>query len=237
MRIHIIGINYWPEVTGIAVFSTGRAEHLASAGHEVTMCTAVPYYPQWRVPAEYRRAEVQRARRAPASPSCGCPLYVPSAVNADSARPARGVVHRVGVPAQPVLPAPRPPVRRVAAARPADRGGDPRLALAGAVRLPRRRPAARHRARSRDGAAGPCRAAALRGRAAGVSTRRDRLDADRRDARANHRERHTRGKGRPVRRLGRPATVRARPRASPIRSVRSWGSATPSSCSTPATWA
>ena len=70
MRIHIIGINYWPEVTGIAVFSTGRAEHLASAGHDVTMCAAVPYYPQWRVPAEYRRARSSRARRAPASRSC-----------------------------------------------------------------------------------------------------------------------------------------------------------------------
>ena len=54
MRIHIIGINYWPEMTGIAVFSTGRAEHLAADGHDVTMCTAVPYYPQWRVPEEYR---------------------------------------------------------------------------------------------------------------------------------------------------------------------------------------
>ena len=31
MNIHIIGINYWPETTGIAVFSTGRAEFLAQA--------------------------------------------------------------------------------------------------------------------------------------------------------------------------------------------------------------
>ena len=54
MRILVLGINYWPEETGIAVFSTGRCEYLAAQGHQVTMCTAFPYYPQWRVPDEYR---------------------------------------------------------------------------------------------------------------------------------------------------------------------------------------
>ena len=87
MRIHIIGINYWPEVTGIAVFSTGRAEHLASAGHDVTMCAAVPYYPQWRVPAEYRGLKFTRETRAGVT-ILRCPLYVPAAVN-----PIRRVLH------------------------------------------------------------------------------------------------------------------------------------------------
>jgi len=87
MRVHIIGINYWPEVTGIAVFSTGRAEHLASAGHDVTMCAAVPYYPQWRVPAEYRGLKFTREARAGVA-ILRCPLYVPSAVN-----PIRRVLH------------------------------------------------------------------------------------------------------------------------------------------------
>jgi putative colanic acid biosynthesis glycosyltransferase WcaI len=87
MRIHIIGINYWPEVTGIAVFSTGRAEHLAAAGHHVTMCTAVPYYPQWRVPEEYRGLKFTREARAGVT-ILRCPLYVPSAV-----KPIRRVLH------------------------------------------------------------------------------------------------------------------------------------------------
>jgi colanic acid biosynthesis glycosyl transferase WcaI len=87
MRIHIIGINYWPEVTGIAVFSTGRAEHLASAGHDVTMCAAVPYYPQWRVPAEYRGLKFPREARAGVT-ILRCPLYVPSAV-----KPIRRILH------------------------------------------------------------------------------------------------------------------------------------------------
>src|SRR5262245_52824234 len=53
MRILVLGINYWPEETGIGAFSTGRCEYLAARGHQVTMCTAFPYYPQWRVPEAY----------------------------------------------------------------------------------------------------------------------------------------------------------------------------------------
>jgi colanic acid biosynthesis glycosyl transferase WcaI len=87
MRIHIIGINYWPEMTGIAVFSVGRAEHLAEAGHDVTMCTAVPYYPQWRVPQEYRGLRSRREKRAGVT-ILRCPLYAPAAVN-----PIRRVLH------------------------------------------------------------------------------------------------------------------------------------------------
>lgn len=87
MRIHVIGINYWPEMTGIAVFSTGRAEHLAAAGHDVTMCTAVPYYPQWRVPSEYRGLKCRREQRNGVT-ILRCPLYVPAAVN-----PIRRVLH------------------------------------------------------------------------------------------------------------------------------------------------
>ncbi len=54
MRILILSINYWPEVTGIGAFTTYRAEHLAAAGHSVEVCTAFPYYPNWKVAAEYR---------------------------------------------------------------------------------------------------------------------------------------------------------------------------------------
>jgi colanic acid biosynthesis glycosyl transferase WcaI len=53
MRILIFSINYWPEVTGIGAFTTYRAEYLAGAGHEVDVCTAFPYYPEWRVSQEY----------------------------------------------------------------------------------------------------------------------------------------------------------------------------------------
>lgn len=54
MRILILSINYWPEETGIGAFTTYRAEYLAKAGHDVTVCTTFPYYPDWKVPQEYR---------------------------------------------------------------------------------------------------------------------------------------------------------------------------------------
>jgi colanic acid biosynthesis glycosyl transferase WcaI len=87
VHIHIIGINYWPETTGIAVFSTGRAEYLASRGHRVTMCAAVPYYPEWRVAREYRYRSFARERRAGVEIR-RCPVYVPSRVT-----PVRRVLH------------------------------------------------------------------------------------------------------------------------------------------------
>ncbi|MGH7267504.1 MAG: glycosyltransferase, partial [Candidatus Rokuibacteriota bacterium] len=54
MRILAIGINYWPEETGIAAVNTGWCEYLAAAGHDVTVCTGFPYYPAWRVTDGYR---------------------------------------------------------------------------------------------------------------------------------------------------------------------------------------
>jgi colanic acid biosynthesis glycosyl transferase WcaI len=63
MRILHLGINYWPDETGIAPFNTLRCEYLASCGHEVAALTAFPYYPQWRVPVEYRRRIYVREER------------------------------------------------------------------------------------------------------------------------------------------------------------------------------
>lgn len=54
MRVLILSINYWPEVTGIGSFTTYRAEYLAAAGHDVEVCTTFPYYPEWKVSAAYR---------------------------------------------------------------------------------------------------------------------------------------------------------------------------------------
>lgn len=54
MRIIIASINYWPEETGIGALTTYRAEYLAAAGHDVSVCTAFPYYPEWKVATKYR---------------------------------------------------------------------------------------------------------------------------------------------------------------------------------------
>ncbi len=63
MHLLVLGINYWPDETGIAPFTTGRCEYLAARGHGVVVCTAPPYYPQWRVPDAYRRRLFAREQR------------------------------------------------------------------------------------------------------------------------------------------------------------------------------
>jgi len=54
MRILLVGINYAPDLIGVAKYNTELCEALAAAGHEVRVVTAPPYYPEWKVPAAYR---------------------------------------------------------------------------------------------------------------------------------------------------------------------------------------
>jgi len=54
MRILVLGTNYAPEKTAIAPFTTGMCEHLAGKGHDVTVVTAFPYFPEWKVQEGYR---------------------------------------------------------------------------------------------------------------------------------------------------------------------------------------
>ena len=61
-RLLITGVNYWPEVTGIAPYTTGLAEHLASIGAGVTVLTAMPSYPAWEVFDGYRGTWRRRHR-------------------------------------------------------------------------------------------------------------------------------------------------------------------------------
>lgn len=49
LKILILGLNYAPECIGISVYTTGLAEALAAAGHQVKVIAGVPYYPQWQV--------------------------------------------------------------------------------------------------------------------------------------------------------------------------------------------
>jgi len=53
-RILIGTTNYWPEPTGIAVYTTDLANILTKDGHEVTVLTSLPHYPWWRIPEEYK---------------------------------------------------------------------------------------------------------------------------------------------------------------------------------------
>jgi colanic acid biosynthesis glycosyl transferase WcaI len=58
-RILIAAINYWPEPSGTAPYTTQFAEHLAARGADVSVLTGMPHYPAWRVSPAYAR--VRRA--------------------------------------------------------------------------------------------------------------------------------------------------------------------------------
>lgn len=48
IKVVLWGINYLPEVTGIAPFNAGLAEFLVDRGCRVEVLTTFPYYPAWR---------------------------------------------------------------------------------------------------------------------------------------------------------------------------------------------
>jgi glycosyltransferase involved in cell wall biosynthesis len=48
VKVVILGINYAPEPTGIAPYTTGLAMGLAERGHDVLVLTGHPHYPYWK---------------------------------------------------------------------------------------------------------------------------------------------------------------------------------------------
>lgn len=56
MRVVVIGINYPPEVAGIAPHTAALCRHLAARGDDVYVVTTKPHYPAWRVVPEHRQS-------------------------------------------------------------------------------------------------------------------------------------------------------------------------------------
>jgi colanic acid biosynthesis glycosyl transferase WcaI len=79
MRILIYGINYAPELTGIGKYTSEMCEYLVMRGYEVTMITAFPYYPEWKIPEEYRNKILLKERHNGVTVKRSY-LYVPSKV-------------------------------------------------------------------------------------------------------------------------------------------------------------
>jgi colanic acid biosynthesis glycosyl transferase WcaI len=52
--ILILSLNYAPEPTGFAPHTTALAEHLVTAGHQVTVVTGFPFAPRWARWSEFR---------------------------------------------------------------------------------------------------------------------------------------------------------------------------------------
>jgi glycosyltransferase involved in cell wall biosynthesis len=52
-RVLLVTTNYWPEPTGIAVYTTDLAELLQKDSFEVSVLTSLPHYPWWKIPSEF----------------------------------------------------------------------------------------------------------------------------------------------------------------------------------------
>ncbi|MEW1949026.1 glycosyltransferase [Pseudarthrobacter sp902506025] len=86
LRITILGLNYAPEPTGNAPYTTSLAEGLVEAGHSVHVVTGYPHYPEWKLRDDYsgwKREEiingvsVQRLRHyIPRNPSALSRLHM-----------------------------------------------------------------------------------------------------------------------------------------------------------------
>lgn len=83
MKILLYGINFSPELTGTGKYSGEMAEWLAQQGHEVDVVTAPPYYPEWKVAANYTAAAFKRESMPGTQGKVQilrCPLWVPARV-------------------------------------------------------------------------------------------------------------------------------------------------------------
>ncbi|WP_281533930.1 glycosyltransferase [Cryobacterium breve] len=55
LNVLVIGLNYAPELTGVAPYTSGLARGLAQRGHAVRALTTRPHYPEWKVHPGYDR--------------------------------------------------------------------------------------------------------------------------------------------------------------------------------------
>ncbi|NBQ84883.1 MAG: glycosyltransferase WbuB [Methylophilaceae bacterium] len=52
-KVLLVTTNYWPEPTGIAIYTTDLAQNLKTRGFQISVVTSLPHYPWWRVPDEF----------------------------------------------------------------------------------------------------------------------------------------------------------------------------------------
>ncbi len=77
MKVVVWGINYAPEVTGIAPYNVALCCHLRGRGHDVRMVTTFSYYPTWKKLPEDRR-RLYRTDQIDGVPVHRCWHFVPA---------------------------------------------------------------------------------------------------------------------------------------------------------------
>jgi colanic acid biosynthesis glycosyl transferase WcaI len=76
MKILVCGLNYSPDLIGIAKYTGEMCDWLAARGHEIKVITAPPYYPNWQVPPDYQCRKYTKQNINGVS-VIRCPFYVP----------------------------------------------------------------------------------------------------------------------------------------------------------------
>ena len=77
MKVVVWGINYAPEVTGIAPYNVALCRHLRERGHDVRMVTTFSYYPTWKKLPE-DRGRLYRTDQIDGVPVHRCWHFVPA---------------------------------------------------------------------------------------------------------------------------------------------------------------
>jgi colanic acid biosynthesis glycosyl transferase WcaI len=75
-KLLVIGLNYAPDFIGIPKYTTELCEDLARRGHDVSVITAPPYYPAWRVPEAFKGG--WRHERLNGVDVIRAPIFVPA---------------------------------------------------------------------------------------------------------------------------------------------------------------
>ncbi|WP_374166805.1 WcaI family glycosyltransferase [Arcticibacter sp. MXS-1] len=77
-RILLLGINCFPELTGIGKYTGEMVQWLAENGYDTTVVTSYPYYPYWKVQAPYSGKSYKKETYAGGRLTLyRCPMYVP----------------------------------------------------------------------------------------------------------------------------------------------------------------
>lgn len=76
MKILIVGLNFYPELTGIGRYTGELAAYLALHGHSIRVVTTPPYYPHWRIQDGFHAWRYQKENWQGVE-IIRCPLWVP----------------------------------------------------------------------------------------------------------------------------------------------------------------
>lgn len=85
MKVLIVATNFAPELTGSGLYTGELAHWLAKQGHNVTAIVGPPHYPEWEVPAEYKKKPF-RVERLSNLTVLRVPMYIPPSSKTSSAR-------------------------------------------------------------------------------------------------------------------------------------------------------